>query len=401
MELREPAARRILALTSAAHALVHAEMLVFAVVLPPLARELSLSLGELGVLGTLSYACFGAGAPAAGWLADRFGARRVLVACLLGSTAALLGLGTARGVAAVAAGYVALGAAASLYHPAGLGLLSHRVRPLGPALAVHGMAGNAGLAATPFAAAALTEAFGWRAPYLVLSAVALPLALALLSLERSSAPAVAAADREPLARPARTSLVLLLALGTLLGLVYRGTMTFLPIHLLDRLAAEPGDGLARAGLVTSAALLGGMAGQFLAGRSLARWPAETVLVSVLAAAVPLAAGIALLEGTALVAVVFLFVVVHFSHQPLTNTLLAASSRPRVRSRVYGLSFALSFGVGAGAAAAGGALAEAQGTSAVFGAVAAVSVVALGVGLLLRRVAGPDPERLPPATDLPT
>lgn len=386
-DVESRAQRRIVWLSSAAHALVHAEMLVFAVVLLPLASELGLSLGRLGMLGTLSYVCFGAGAPAAGWLADRFGPRRVLVGCMLGSAGATGALVLARGPAAVGACLVGLGLAASLYHPAGLGLLSIRARALGRALAVHGMAGNFGLAVTPLAAAALTAGGGWRAPYAALAVVALGLAAALLTIEPARA-APAGAAPGPRVASACGPLALLLALTAVLGLVYRGSMTFLPAHILESFSGPASDAaLFRAGLVTSFALGGGMLGQLLAGRALGRRPAEGLLVVVLAAAVPLLAAIALLGGPALVAAVFLFVVAHFAHQPLTNALLAGYSRPQVRSRIYGISFAFSFGVGGLAAWAGGVLAEARGTPAVFLALAVLGVLALLLGLGLRWRAG--------------
>jgi MFS family permease len=373
--------RRIVVLSSAAHALVHAEMLVFAVALVPLSAEFGLSLAEVGFVGTLSYVCFGAGAPLAGWLADHWGARGVLVGCMLGSAAALGGLVLARGLATLAAAYVLLGLAASLYHPAGLGLLSMRIRALGPALAVHGMAGNLGLALTPVGAAALTDAFDWRAPYALLILLTLLVGVALLGLDQDSDGA------EPLPGPpgsaGRGPLALLFALAVVLGLVYRGSLTFLPLRFLESFAGgDPDRALSRAGLVTSAALLGGMLGQLAGGRLLRTRPTERLLLVTLGIAAPLLAGIALLQGAALIGAAFLFIVAHFANQPLTNALLADYSHRAVRSRVYGISFTLSFGVGALAAGAGGLVAEAWGVPAVFVALTGLGAVAflLGAGL---------------------
>jgi predicted MFS family arabinose efflux permease len=381
-----PAEGRVVVLSSAAHALVHAEMLVFAVVLPPLSAELELSLGEAGLLGTLSYLCFGAGAPAGGWLADRFGSARVLVGCMAGSTASLVLLALSRGLPAAAAAYVLLGLAASLYHPAGLALLSRRVRALGPALAAHGAAGNLGLALAPFAAAALAGRFGWRAPYAALAVLCGVLSLLLVPLDRRSGGRSAAdgEDAAPVPPRSRRALGLLLALSAVVGFVYRGSLTFLPIHLMGRLGGPEAGALARAGFVTSAALLAGMAGQWVAGRALESRPAERLLVLTLAAAAPLLAAVALLDGAALIGAVVLFVLVHFANQPLTNSLLARHSRAAVRSRVYGLAFAASFGVGALAAGAGGALAEIAGVPSVFLALAALGVLSLAIGILLAR-----------------
>ena len=60
-----------------------------------------------------------------------------------------------------------LGLASSIYHPAGLTILSRRLTNLSKGLAVHGVAGSSGLALGPFIAGLTAEYGSWRASYLI------------------------------------------------------------------------------------------------------------------------------------------------------------------------------------------------------------------------------------------
>ncbi|MCA9825983.1 MAG: hypothetical protein KC479_11220, partial [Dehalococcoidia bacterium] len=83
-------------------------------------------------------------------------------------------------------------------------------------------------------------------------------------------------------------------------------------------------------------------------------------------------GIALLIFTAT------FVIANFGQQPIINGLIADYAPEGAGGRAFGLSFFLVFGVGSMAGTICGVVANAQGTSAAFGLLAAVSA---GIGLV--------------------
>jgi hypothetical protein len=89
-----------------------------------------------------------------------------------------------------------------------------------------------------------------------------------------------------------------------------------------------------------------------------------------------------------VALAGLFSLLIFLGQPITNQLVARSTRAARRGAAYGTYFSLSFGVGALAGAAGGVVADRSGLAAVFGFLGLVAVVNTLGGLAVRALLGP-------------
>lgn len=390
----------ILLATGVSHLLTHAWLLVYPALLLLLKREFGLSLLALGVIANVHYLASGVGALPAGWIADRVGPVAALRACLLGSAVSLLLLAASPGPLALAAALTLLGAFCSLHHPAGLALLSLSTRRMGRALVIHGMIGNVGIALTPFAAAAAAERVGWRAccaafalPGLILGWIFPVLAGARKRPgEAVSSPAGGAGSpAAPTGAPVRwRPLAFLYLTVTLTGFVYSGAITFLPA----RLAASGGGGsVARAGAVTSAALLVGMLGQYL-GSLLWNRLAPAALIALL---VGMSAPCLWLVGSdrpwaaPLGAAGFAFF--HFAAQPVSNGYLARWVPARRRALGYGIYFTLSFGVGSFAAAISGFAAERWGLAAVFPLLAvasAAAVLAIGGTLTLRPASASPP-----------
>ena len=85
-----------------------------------------------------------------------------------------------------------MGTFASIYHPAGLSLISRETTPetRGKALGWHGIFGSLGIALAPFLASIVfaTGAVGWRDYYLVLIIPAVVITVLLLQLKVTSEP---------------------------------------------------------------------------------------------------------------------------------------------------------------------------------------------------------------------
>lgn len=90
---------------------------------------------------------------------DRFGSRVLVSAYLAGMGLSFLALSIAPGVAVSRSRWHS-GAAASVYHPAGLTLISNGVEKPGQGFAYHGVAGNVGIAGGPLVTAIYLLAFG-------------------------------------------------------------------------------------------------------------------------------------------------------------------------------------------------------------------------------------------------
>lgn len=166
--------RLIVGLVMLGHALVHTYELSIPVLVTVWLDQFGASAATMGLVVTVGYALFGLGALPGGILADAVGSRRMIAACLAGMGLSFVVLGLAGGLPSIALALLIWGAAASVYHPSGLALISRGVTDRPTGFAYHGMAGNAGIAFGPLATTVLLVVFGWRTVVVLL---AIPAAL--------------------------------------------------------------------------------------------------------------------------------------------------------------------------------------------------------------------------------
>jgi MFS family permease len=375
----------IILATGVAHLLDHSYLLLYPALLVLLQREFGLGLFSLGIIANLHYLASGAGALPAGWVADRIGAMAAIRTFLLGSSASLLLLALSPTPVLLATWLICLGAFCSLYHPAGLTVLSLRTLRMGRALGLHGAIGNIGIALTPAVAVTLAQAAGWRwccVIFAVPGAVAgwrLP-ALAATQPIAAGGPGTdgsPASAGPPPGSPIHWRPLLFLYLAmTLTGFVYSGVMTFLPA----RFAIGNGSGgLTAAGAVTSLALLIGMFGQYAGGTLSQRFPPALLFGILMGLSTPCLALVGARRMGVAAAAAAAFSFFHFASQPVSNGYLARWVPAHQRSLGYGVYFTLSFGVGSFAAAAAGYVAERWGLPRVF---PFLSGAALAAGLVM-------------------
>lgn len=403
--------RRIAAFTSLGHATFHTYELSIPVFVAIWLDAFSASPALIGTVVAVGYALVGLGAPVSGILADAFGSRRLVLVSLAGMGGGFVVLSVAPSVATIGLALVVWGAAASLYHPAGLSLISRGARRRGPTLAYHGAAGNVGMAAGPLLAVVLLSFFDWR---VVAGALVVPAAIAVVSgvglrFEEDAAVADGGERRDgdgrtdvsgpdgarsgdaPTLHP-RTVLgdtralftggfLIVFAVYVLYGTYYRGVFTFLPdvlsglpifppAELFGR-TVEPGQ------YVYSGLLTIGVVGQYVGGRISETVDLERAIVGVYAvvvvaslAFVP-AASVGVPALLAVCAVIGFFVYVFV---PLGQELIAEYAPADLHGLTYGYTYLGLFGVGAvGASLAGFVLAYAS-TSALFVVLAGLAAV---------------------------
>lgn len=166
-----------------AHFCSHLLQLALAPLFLMMREDLGASFFALGVLLSVFYLCSGVGQVVAGILVDRFGADRLLLAGLLLQGIATAAMGLAPHYAALLPLAALAGLGNSVYHPADLSILSHRVAPqrLGRAFAAHVIAGSIGFALSPLVSAAIGTAHGWRAALIAMGGGVVVLGLILLA----------------------------------------------------------------------------------------------------------------------------------------------------------------------------------------------------------------------------
>ena len=364
--------RRIVALTSSAHGLIHIFMLLFITANILMAKELGVGLFYIGNLGTISYFAFGLGALPAGFLSDRIGSHRIITLCLIGAGASSFFISRSRGPVGLAIALACLGVFASLYHPAALSLISSTVKQRGKALGIHGGGGNLGLALSPLIGAFIASHYGWRAGYFIFSLVGIALgimSIRLKTLSRHQPQLEIHSDKAKSGgfRDVALFLCLIYMVQILIGLIYRGSMVFLPTYLAEKVGGQlwGTEQIVKGGLVATAALLMGVVGQYLGGVWSPRIGLEKLWFILLTIATPFLFLIGLTTNTGLIIVAMAFAFFHFSCQPVGNGLIAKYTSSRIRSRGYGISFFLSAGVGSFASSLAGWLGERSGLSRIF------------------------------------
>lgn len=392
--------RSIVALVMAGHGLVHTYELSIPIFMTAWLAEFGVSEAALGGLVGVGYALFGLGALPGGILVDRFGSRRLIAACFAGMGGAFVLLGLLPGIGGIAAALVAWGAAASVYHPAGLALISTGVRQRGHALAYHGIAGNVGIAGGPLVTALLLLVFDWPVVAVLLGLPALGAAIGAWRAsfdERAAVGLHEATDAPDAASAAETTegaalwrrtrrlfasgFVGVFALVAVSGLYYRGVLTFLPDLLTPLVTIDLPIEVETGRYVYAGLLAVGIGGQYVGGRLSDRAGTEWVLVGAFAAL----AGVALLflpvAGLGTGGLVVMSAVLGFSLfvvQPLYQATVAEYTPPDARGLSYGYTYLAVFGVGAAGAALAGGLLQGGGPPLLFGVLAGIAL--LGAGL---------------------
>ena len=132
----------ILAVTAFSHLAVHAQMMVFPTLLLLFHREFGLGMDTLGIMATVGAFMFGLGAIPAGFLEGKLGGKTLLLIYQVGSAIGGLLIVLANGPVQMTIGLGILGLSSSIYHPAGLTILSRQLIRLSRGLAIHGIAGS-------------------------------------------------------------------------------------------------------------------------------------------------------------------------------------------------------------------------------------------------------------------
>jgi MFS family permease len=191
---------RLITVVSIAHFVSHLLQIALPPLFPLLREEFDVSYVALGLLMTIFYGVSGVGQAIAGFLVDRFGARRMLLigtTLFAGATAAagLVGSFPALIVTAVVG---ALGN--SVFHPADYAIFNAAIDRgrLGRAFSGHGMGGSLGYAVGPALSVALASLVGWRGAVVALGLAGLAWTIVLAYQTRDLVD-----HRQPIGEPER------------------------------------------------------------------------------------------------------------------------------------------------------------------------------------------------------
>jgi sugar phosphate permease len=404
-------------LASFSHFITHGYMTLLPAVLVVIAGEHSMSFQDIGIIAGIGYFLYGLGAFPSGYLADKFGSKRILTVGVFGMAISSILVGLSQGVAGFAITYGLLGIFASIHHPAGLSLITRRVSTSrGKALGFHGVFGNIGLFMTPMAAALSLMVFHtWRAAYLVFGVIGIGFGIILYMTRLDQEPDLSLKDvfgwpnkllgnrksevekevqdsgsvEEPggvgeIAMSVIPVALLVLFLGSILsGFIFRGSLTFFP-SLLQReiyFITSHDEPVVIAGFVTTAILSLGLIGSWFGGylNDKIKVP-ELFPVAIFIIVAPALYGISRFTDSRLLATGCLFSLVYYAWQPSHNYLIAKYTKKASQGIGFGVNFFLIFGMGSIATAIGGYVSDDYGVDRFYWIMAIIAVCAMLVAI---------------------
>lgn len=395
--------RALTGFTMLGHAMFHTYELVIPIFIVIWLDTFGVTAAFLGLVVGASYAMTGVGALPSGALSDRFSSKTLILVCMVGMGLGFVLISLASNVVLLTAGLLLWGAAASIYHPSGLALISRGAKERGTAFAYHGLAGNVGVATGPLLGAILLAFFGWRS---VAALLVVPVVLAIfiafqLDFDETARDEVEADRADQLQSFSQFlanskllftgGFVFVFVIGNLYGLYYRGVFTFLPDILAGLPLFDPmqlyGRTIEPSQYVYSGLLILGGAGQFAGGKLVDRYNPEYVLVGTFSVMVVIAlifmpAANAGLAPLLVVSGLLGFFV--FMEAPVNQEVISKYVPAEVRGLSFGYTYLAVFGVGAlGSTVAGVILTEST-PGVLFGFLGATALVAVTIGLYLIR-----------------
>lgn len=338
----------VMGVTAFSHLAVHAQMMVFPTLMLLFHHEFDLGLDTLGIMASAGAFMFGVGAIPAGFLEAKLGGRVLLLIYQAGSIIGGLGLILAKTPVQMTIGLGILGLASSIYHPAGLTILSRRLTNLSKGMAIHGVAGSVGLALGPLFAGAAAEFGSWRVSYLIwIILQGILVFVTFFMIKRRNKPIEDETKKEIFEIKDKRSIVLYYVMSTALGFSFGGFTTYMPSLFGSQttgiFALFPET--LKAGFFTTLVFTSGILGQTIGGYVGDRYSRSFLLFWIVILNMPFLFLMGYTSGWSLLISSILLGIVHFLNQPVSNALLAELTPSSHRGIGYGISFFLSFGIG--------------------------------------------------------
>ena len=246
--------RTLLGILSVGHLVNDFYGLVLPFLLPTLIIAFQMDFFAAGLVSLSTNLFGGLLQPIAGYLADRYGIRKqMIVAGFLLFAIGLLLVGISQSYLMILAAWFVYGLGIATFHAQSTSFITSAFpASKGRAMGIHGIGGAIGNFSVPLVVTFLVTAVAWRNTALLL---AIPgLLVAILLAKGLSEPAKTKA--ESLSVHVSKELWILALVAGLLGMMYSGFLTFLPIYLV-----EEGMSLSQVGIISTIMLFVGFFAQ--------------------------------------------------------------------------------------------------------------------------------------------
>lgn len=348
----ETARRRSIAFLNWAHAIDHFVLLIYPTVVIGLEVVYGRPYSELIALSSAAFVAFGIFSLPAGWLADRWSRRNMMVAFYIGCGLSLAGTAFAPTPMWLAVGMFMLGVFAAIYHPVGMAMLIEASGAKGRTLAFNGVCGNLGVSLAAGISAALATWISWRAAFLVPAVICVATGVVYYWVTpddrhhvntRQSKPAV------PLTAKVAVMLFgLFLVIAVSAGLVFNVLTIALPKIVDEGMAISVP--LALVGSIATAVLVCGAIAQLAVGRLVEWVPPYVIFAAVTALGFAGNLWATYATGFPLMVALAIAIAAIYGQVTVNDIILARYTADAWRGRVYAIRYFTLF-ISAGAAVA--------------------------------------------------
>ena len=338
------------------HLYDHLFMLVFATAAAlSLAQEWGMSYAELIPYATPGFVAFGVFSLPAGWMADRWSRKGMMVIFFIGIGLSAILTSLASSPVQIGMGIFFIGVFASIYHPVGLALVVQGRDKSGIPLAINGIFGNMGVACAALITGFFIDYTGWRSAFIWPGIISIATGMIYAGFLRlgigegiekvqKGAEAEKIRDNELLNRRLIIRVFVIIFVSTAIGgLLFQSTTFALPKIFDERLME----------LQISATLIGWSAfvvfsiaafGQLIVGYLVDHFSIRLVFVFVAALQAVFFAVMPGLMGLNALFVAAAFMLVVFGQIPINDVLIKRITQSQWRSRVYAFRYIVTFSV---------------------------------------------------------
>ncbi len=372
-------------LLNVAHAIDHWVLLIFATAVSTIAADFGFARWEdLMPYATGAFFAFGLGSLPAGRLGDTWGRRPMMLAFFFGLGVSLLLVAAATGPWQIAIALTLMGVFSAIYHPVGIPMLVRDTQRPGRTIGINGLAGNLGIALAAVVTGVLVKYFGWRTAFVVpaLVSIGCGLLFARLSPPEGEPPtrrkAAAAALPQAVLMRVFAVITVIATTGALLFNFTTNGNTELLRERMEGVVSDP----AALGVLLALVYATASFAQLLVGHLIDRVPIRRLLLSIVAAQVPLFLLAAHAQGWAFYTLIVLFMGVVFGAIPFIDAMIVRFVDDRIRSRVAGARLAVSFSISSLAVYLLGPVVKTSGFHVLLLMMAAIAVVTLAAAAWL-------------------
>jgi predicted MFS family arabinose efflux permease len=326
-----------------AHAVDHYVMLIFPTVVIGLEVVYGRPYSELLALGTASFFAFGIFSLPAGWLADRWSRRYMMVVFYIGCGLSLAAAALSPNFVVLATSLFALGVFASIYHPVGTAIVVAAATNRGRTLAFNGVCGNIGVSLAAGITAVLTAWIGWRGAFLVPAAICVATGIAYFVMVPDDRSQKAGRSSAPDVRLAMWMMIavfgLFILIGTTAGLVFNTMTIALPKVIDERIS---GISLVEIGGIATAVFLCGAVAQLAVGRIIERYPAHLVFAFTGLMQFVGVVWVVYATGYALLAALAFAIAFIYAQVTVNDFVIARYTADAWRARVYAVRYFITY-----------------------------------------------------------